>query len=668
MTKLNIVTWLAALVLLVAGCATNTPPGPGGGGGGGDDDDDPVETGDFPTVGRVTGYVHTPAGIPIEGVTVDLMGVSQTTTDAAGFYVLTDVEPADMRVKFTKRGYTSNIRTVTVDGWETRTVSVKLLQADTIATLNTAAGGRIQTDEIRMDMPAGGFVDRDGNPISGDIEITVTHIDPSGDEIYAAPNDFTAITDEGGNAGLMSYAMLDVSMTTMDGEEVELADGAEAAVELLLPAELPDLQQVEPGDEIPTWHFDEDAVAWVQEGIATVIESASQPGRMAAVFEAPYFSAWNVDDCFIDPNDPVATMACINTPVTCIAGNVDDVGNNPVIGADVIAGNINLFGSVNDVTDENGDFLLWPIQVGAAVDIGISVVVGGRNYTVEDGSFVANGVQADGTDPAQCVQIPTIELPTCVVGGVVELNRHRLHVPQVDMITDDVAGRGYFFEPDGTPETCVNIDPTTLPVDSYDFLDAQDIDDGLMNFFWGQQPLDAGADLDITSETGDELNLEWEERLPGDSFYEGRADTDDVEVPFDSWVDVQANGNQGGLPPTDMPSALPLGREVELADQLIQAAFDLRKGDPMTVSTNLQDDSWGMLAIIIPEGADEALVARFNDDGALDIPAEATQQLDSGQAVMMISRVTTEMEQLPNGYWLRTMGVATTSVTGEIRN
>jgi hypothetical protein len=33
---------------------------------------------------------------------------------------------------------------------------------------------------------------------------------------------------------------------------------------------------------------------------------------------------------------------------------------------------------------------------------------------------------------------------------------------------------------------------------------------------------------------------------------------------------------------------------------------------------------------------------------------------------MMITRVTAEMEQLPNGYWLRTMGRTTTMVMGEI--
>ena len=658
---------LTCFALLVGvGCATGTGPDyTGGGGGGGDVVDDP---GAMTVMGRITGFVTTADDQPIGGVTVDLVGVTSALTDEDGLFVLTGVEPDGvMNIKFTKRGYTSNIRTVELMGWETQTINARLLPVDLIETIGSQ-GGRIETAELRVDLPANAFVDKQGQPISSDVEIAVTHIDPSSDEILAAPNDFSAYTVTGSEAGLASYAMIDVSMTTPDGEEVELASGSSAGVELLLPEELPASQAVQVGDVIPTWHFDEELVKWVEEATATVIESTTVPGRLAAVFDAPYFSAWNVDDCFIDPNDPAAAAACMGVTVTCIVGNVDDVGDNEIIGADVLAGNVNLFGTVNDTTDDNGEFMLWPIQQNAIVDIMVDVTVGGRRYSVTDGSFVANGGAADGTDPAQCVRIPTIEVPTCVVGGVVDLKRQRVHNPQVpDVVADAIAGKAYFFEPDGTPETCLNINPTIIPVDTCEIVDTTDLDDEVMDFFWGQAPLDAGTEVELVSETGDTLFLDPEERVVGDEYYEGLAQTDEVDVPFDSNVDVYAVGDQYGLPPTDLAGSLPMGSEMELSNDVLSNGFRVKRGDKLSVTTNSNADSWGTMALIMPDdNTDIGCMCRFNDDGQIDIPADVTSQLGTGEAAMMITRVTTDMEQLPNGYWLRTMGRTSTMVMGEI--
>ena len=670
MNNARILGILTCFALLVGvGCATGTGPDYTGGGGGGDDVVD--EPGAMTVMGRVTGFVTTPQGEAIPGATVDLVGVTSALTDEDGLFVLTGVEPQGvMNVRFTKRGYTTNVRTVELMGWETQSINARLLPVDLIETIGSQ-GGRIETAELRVDLPANAFVDKQGNPISSDVEIAVTHIDPSGDEILAAPNDFTAYNEAGFEAGLMSYAMIDVSMTTPDGEEVELAGDVSAGVELLLPEDLPEMQEIQVGDVIPTWHFDEDLVKWVEEDLATVIESTTAPGRLAAVFDAPYFSAWNVDDCFITPDmDPAAMAACLGTPVTCIVGDVDDVGNNEIIGADVLAGNVTLFGTVTDTTDDNGEYLLWPIQVGATVDIIVDVTVGGRRYSVTDGSFTANGPAADGTDPAQCVQVPTIEVPTCVVGGVVDLERQRVHNPQVpDIIGDSVAGKAYFFEPDGTPETCINIEPTVIPVDTCEIVDTTDLDDEVMDFFWGQAPLDAGTDVELITETGDELFLDPEEREPGDVYYEGIAQSDEVDVPFDSNVDVYAIGDQWGLPPVDLAGSLPMGSEMELSNDVMTNGFRIKRGDKLDVTSNSSDDSWGTMALIMPDnGTDVGCMCRFNDDGAMEIPADVTSQLGTGEAAMMISRVTTDMTQLPNGYWLRTMGRTSTMVMGEIDN
>ena len=123
---------ILAAINLIAGCDNGVAPDLGGG-------DDPG-TSDFngPMVGRVKGIVSLPDGSPIEGVTATLVDTENTAqTDTDGYYELTDVAPGDVLVRFTKRGYTSNMRGTTVDGWETRSLSARLLEADVVRTMPT---------------------------------------------------------------------------------------------------------------------------------------------------------------------------------------------------------------------------------------------------------------------------------------------------------------------------------------------------------------------------------------------------------------------------------------------------------------------------------------------------------------------------------------------------
>jgi hypothetical protein len=659
----------AIAALSVFGCEAGFDTDLSGGG------DTGTDSYNGPVVGRIKGVVTLPDGSPIEGVTVTLRGTELTgETDASGYYEIVDVAPGDAILRFTKRGYTSNMRDTEVLGWETRSINARLLEADAVRILSTAAGGRIQTDELKIDFPAGGFVSKaDGTPLAGEVEISVTHIDPTTDEIWAAPNDFTALAGPNvTTVGLMSYAMVDVQMN-VDGEEAELADGTSAIVELVIPDTLPDLQHLELGDTIPTWHFDEDLATWVHEGETTVVPSTTDPGRMAGVIDAPYFSAWNLDDCWTatDLNGNAVTI-CAQAPITCVVGTVKDVGNNPVIGADVYAGATNFSGAVSATTDEEGQFILWPVMEGAVIDIRAESIVGMQSFTVTDGSYAVmspdgTSITAAPTDPSQCMEIPDITLPTCVVGAVVEVDNRRMwDGMNASVIEDATTGKAYFFEPDGTPETCSNIEPVDLPEDECEIIPTED---EMLDFFWGQEPLDAGMDVRVAA-GNDELELELTERLPGDFFYE-RA-TAEYPLPFETRMDIRAEGKQGnvhqGIPAVDLPEGLPMGREIRTTAPAIDEFFAFDRSQGLSLRTEYADpDAWGNIAMIVPEDTSNGIcLCRFADDGAFDVPAEITSQLPSGPAAILISRIKTDMRKLPNGYWARTLGRASATMIGEI--
>ncbi len=661
---------ILAAVNMIVGCDTGTTPDLGGG------DDTGTEGFNGPIVGRVKGVVSLPDGSPIEGVTVTQVGTENMAQTASnGYYELLDVTPGDVMVRFTKRGYTGNTRDVEVSGWETRTLNARLLEVDAYQTLATSAGGRVETSEFKIDFPANGYVSKaDGTPLNGAVEVAVTHIDPTTDEIWAAPNDFTALAGpEETLVGLMSYAMVDVQMT-VDGEEAELASNVVAAVEMVIPDNLPEMQQIQMGDVIPTWHFDEAQGIWVHEGETTVIPSTTDPGRMAGTIQAPYFSAWNLDDCWMaaDQNGN-QVQVCANQPITCVTGIIDDVGENDVIGADVYSGAQNFQGAVSGTTDEDGRYILWPIMEGAVIDVRAEVVIGNTTYSTTDGSYAVaapGGVSLTSfpTDWTQCMEVPDIEIPACVVGAVVEVDNRRLWDGNGAVIEDATTGKAYFFEPDGAPETCSNIDPVDLPEDTCDIVP---VEDDMMDFFWGQEPLDAGQDVEVIA-GNDTVTLEQIERVPDDHYYE--VSTVETPLPFDTWMDIRATGQQGnvngGIPALDIQQGLPMGREVITTDPPVEDFFAIERNRPMPIRTQTYDDeAWGNIAMIVPEDTSQGIcLCRFKDDGAFDVPADVTARLPEGPAAMIISRIKADLQQMPNGYWARTLGRASTTTIGDIQN
>lgn len=114
--------------------------------------------------GTVRGVVHElETGRPIAGVAVAVVGTAvQVTTDADGFFRLTELPPGDVLLRFTHEGHVTVVEKVRVDS---RSVTGKLFELPVLATvldeLNVVGrGGQtgdsrtiIETDDVRIPSP-----------------------------------------------------------------------------------------------------------------------------------------------------------------------------------------------------------------------------------------------------------------------------------------------------------------------------------------------------------------------------------------------------------------------------------------------------------------------------------------------------------------------------------
>ena len=630
----------------------------------GDDDTGPPEPYAGPVVGRVQGLVTTPDGEPIEGVTVQLGPGDATLTGADGAYRFDAVEPDGLlHLTFSRFGYSSNHGRTELRGWETRTVNARLLPVDSITNVSGTSGGEVLSDSLRLVFGPDSFVDQLGQPIAGAVQVSVAHLDPTGIELRAAPGDTRALDADGYEVGLRSYGMAEVTLTA-NGSPVSLAPGQTVDMEFLLPDPLPvDQQSLGVGDTLRSWWFDDDLQRWIAEGDAAVGESTTEPGRLAAFSQADHFTWWNIDWAYT---------------LTCVQGDVVDVAGNPIEGAQVWAHGVSYAGSTQSETDEDGHYVLWPVSTDASVELLAEVTIGGQAFDASAGPLQTSstvipdgGIQgykatladilAQGHDLSGCEVQPDLVVPTCVVAGEVTLMQQDIFNPLApgQVITNSGAN-AYFYEPDGTVDTCLAANPLDLEEDSCAVVSQDDAFFGLTS---GRDPVDAGALLHIRDGLLT-VDLERTEREPGDVFYESTASQ---VLPYDAAYDVYAYGAQGGIPEMEAIAAVDLGERMTLifppTDQVVQVV----RGQPLPVLTGASADSWGMAVLLVPDDSGQpAVICRCQDDGEFLVPGDMTAALPTGPLGLMVGRAHAGTTRLPTGYQARTIGVSGAALIGEV--
>ena len=298
----------------------------GGGSSSADKEEDPIPEG----LGRVDGAVTDGAGKPLEGVAVRA-GDDTTTSDAGGRFRL-DLEPGATVLRMSLGGYAPAALAVEVEEGVGQLVSEGLLQRSAPIPFDAATGGTLGT-LARVTLGGGALVKADGTAAAGQVSARITPLDVTGD-LRAAPGDFSARRTDGSSAALQTYGMAEYVFEDGDGNELQLADGVKATVEL----ELPPDSGAAAGDTIPAWHFDQQSGRWVEEGQGTVAE---EDGKLVWRAEVAHFSWWNADD-------PLE--------IHCVRGTVTDCEGAPVPGARITARGLDYLGQTAASANAAGEY------------------------------------------------------------------------------------------------------------------------------------------------------------------------------------------------------------------------------------------------------------------------------------------------------------------------
>ena len=288
-----------------------------------------------------------------------------------------------------------------------------MAQVDLVETFDSSDGlGLTTVDEhgATFSLPADNFVDAEGNEYSGSVTVEATFYDltsdmDDGNEIFAAPGDFTAVDAMGDAQRLESWGMVQVNLFGEDGQELNL--GAETAP-LRIPLQIQDAANasVPSGETVPAWSFDTATGKWVEEGEGTLVQDPD--GTWYWEFNAPHFSSWNCDQ-------PMPSHGCITGIVTNSQGT-------PRVGATARAVGLTYSSTTTARTGQDGSFCI-EVKNGETVWVEISYTIGGQPATQRTDP-VTTGTQATCTDGnnSDCVDLGTlpIDIMTCVSGLVID--------------------------------------------------------------------------------------------------------------------------------------------------------------------------------------------------------------------------------------------------------
>lgn len=302
--------WVTLPVLLV-GLFSIIATGGGGGNGG-------IGVEKVAVNGTVTGSGG------IGDVTISAGGVS-TTSDANGFYALTDVPiPAEgpLVLTYEKQGYATFQRAIPVENGETYSVAANLMayhyseekDAAQVQDLNILDPGNPDPTNplAEVNFPAGSIAS------SGMVTINVGVGDPTTAEGAAVfPGDYMAASTAGGDADTPVESIAFTEITVTDDQGAEITQLSEPAT---LTVRLPDAMQTKysAGDTIEWWSYDETNGTWIREdadpSTAGVMDDAAiidlrGDGVLYAQAKVTHFTWWNVDE-------PVDQHACLCTKIT----------------------------------------------------------------------------------------------------------------------------------------------------------------------------------------------------------------------------------------------------------------------------------------------------------------------------------------------------------------
>lgn len=217
------------------------------------------------------GTVTDTEGNPIAGVIVNT-GEITVYSDERGCFSLNKVADASGRfvLTFSKEGYF----TVTRSGVFERNISMQVVMqpkgGNNTASVSFSSNNTstIEAAGMKVVVPPASLVTMDGRAYEGTVRAEMFYLSPdNGNFSQMMPGgDLAAIRTDETDATLISYGMVEVSLSDANGNKLQLKEGEQS--EMTFP--IPEGMKENPPTSIPLWYFDENSGLWIEEGEATL--------------------------------------------------------------------------------------------------------------------------------------------------------------------------------------------------------------------------------------------------------------------------------------------------------------------------------------------------------------------------------------------------------------
>ncbi len=593
-------------------------------------EDNPYDGQEF---GRIAGYVTDVDGSALDNVKVEAQDQA-VHTDSNGRFEIDGVLPEnDILLTFRKDGYAKGYSTTTIHSWETVSASGTLLEVDGYGVFDSSLGGLIEVGEMEVEFDANTIVDADGNAFTGDVTVAIAHLDPSSAEMAAGPGDLQALAfDESGTSKdglvanqLVSYGMIDVTLTDSDGDELNLAEDSAARIEMpITNGELANVYRTQAGETRQTWSFDPERRRWVEESIGNVI-AGEEEGTLRFSFEATHFSWWNADK---------------GTIPTCASGRVVDYLGFPVRGAQI---SVNGGGSGSQATTDEDGYYVVSVLAGASSSFGARTHVAQRDWDSQRESVYVDcpsgshfcEVNASGIEGA-CYPVPDLQIDVCRITGAVTVeNMTSVTDDNIDAIDADHAS-AVFFEPKGDIAFCQN--PWDfIAEEQCQTVHTEDFADFLPSSAEIGLPTDArsvGSYIEISTSAGELVNLPTGNDRGLYNYEHNSTSANDLKS-------RRPNFDGGDVLSVKAPGSsdyyFGAWEESRFATMPQSVAFQNAKSQVTNTTSGIElryngsnGFNRGLLAFANSANSSAATMCRFTDDGSVRIPAQELSQLGAG--------------------------------------
>jgi hypothetical protein len=248
---------------------------------------------------QVTGVALDTAGRSLAGVQAYNADGVLATSDAQGRLSFDLPPSAAGAVRLRKAGYTRQTVMLDVVNAEAHFVgTLGRRNAPVTVNIDTRGADLLDDSGARVFLAPGTVVDAQGNPVTGDFQVTVTPVNVSDPQaLKAFPGSYSALDMAGEPVPiLMPYGTMEVLLTRGD-ESLNLAPGAVSAIEIpIYVTQHSDGSPItvgETGGEV--WSLDEVTGLWQLETTGVVVTAESSPTGMALRAQVSHFSWWNFD-------------------------------------------------------------------------------------------------------------------------------------------------------------------------------------------------------------------------------------------------------------------------------------------------------------------------------------------------------------------------------------